>query len=217
MAVGLVEDQPGTPIDDITKGDSAFSHSRFLRHVVGSDNEPILVSHSLKQGPTVFYAKFKINEVEKIYDHSVKHPVYTPSFSEMFEAKHRKDGKDFASSPGKWPKADDVDVSTLDERCWLVKDRGAYLMAATVERLKGEKEHNFVAYCEGCDPDVDEDVFDRCRAVFGGDDFSEVIPLDWLALAIEDAKATGIDCMIIKVTKNNLALVRANRTPSRGK
>jgi hypothetical protein len=42
---------------------------------------------------------------------------------------------------------------------------------------------------------------------FGGDDFAEGLPLEWLKIAIENAEKTGVDLMVIKVTENGLELM----------
>jgi len=162
-----------------------------------------------------FYAKFPIQGVKRIYEHSIKNPVYLPTFSELFEAEYRTDGKDFEATEAKrWPTADDVDKTKLRPRFYLVKDSGSYIMAATEKRLpgdddaeKGQSGYNFVVYCEGCNPHVDDDYYDRQQSVFGGDDFSEGLPLEWLRIAIEHAERTGTDKMVIKVTKNGHELI----------
>jgi hypothetical protein len=167
----------------------------------------------------MFYAKFPIEGVKKIYEHSIANPVFTPTFSQLYEAEYRKDGKDFEETEGhSWPKADEVDNEKIPQQFFLVKDSGAYLMAATVERLPGEEDaekgrsgYNFVVYCEGCNPSVDDDYWERQQAAFSGDDFSEGLPLEWLKMAIDNAEAVGIDMMIIKVTKNGLELMKGKR------
>lgn len=157
----------------------------------------------------VFYAKFPIEGIKKIYEHSIANPVFQPTFSDMYEAKYRKDGKPFKETKKRpWPTADEVDNSKLKPSWLLVKDRGAYAMANTEERLPGEESVNFCVYCEGCDPDVNEDYYDRQQAVFGGDDFGQALPLEWLKMAIDNAEACGIDIMIIKVTEEGFELVR---------
>lgn len=154
-----------------------------------------------------FYAKFDISGIKKILAHSKQYPVFTPTFSQLYEGRYRKDGIDVPVSIENKVSADDVDKTKLPAMFALVKDRGAYVMALTEERLKGEKSHNFVVYCEGCDPDKDDDVYDRCRQIFGGDDFSEGLPLEWLEIAVEDAEKSGTGMMIIAVESDNLALV----------
>jgi hypothetical protein len=154
------------------------------------------------------YAKFDIEGVKKILEHSKKNPIFTPTFSQMFDARYRKDGKDFVETEGKpWPKPEDVDETKTPRQFSLVKDDGIYIMAGTKERLPGEDTHNFVVYAEGYDPKKDDDVWMRSREAVGGDDFSEGLPLEWLEMAVANAEASGIDMMIIKVTKTGMELM----------
>jgi len=157
---------------------------------------------------TTFYAKFAIEGVRKILEHSKAHPQFLPSFSQMYDAKHRKDGRDVDFRSGEKVSVDDVDPATVEPSFNLCKDDGAYLMANTKQRLAGETTHNFVVYCEGCDPTQDDDIYDFVRHAWGGDDFSETLPLTWLELAVENAERCGIDLMILKVTKNGIELMK---------
>jgi len=159
----------------------------------------------------MFYAKFPIEGVKKIYQHSIENPVFDPTFSQMFEGRYRKDGKDIPVGASHWPKVEEVDKSKLPAQVALVKDGGAYIMAATEKTLPGEKTANFVVYCEGCNPDVDEDYWTTQQRAFGGDDFAEGLPLEWLEIAIENAEKLGIDVMIIKVTKERMELVTGRK------
>jgi len=155
-----------------------------------------------------FYAKFDIEGVKKILEHSKKNPLFTPTFAQMFEASCRKDGKDFKETDEKrWPTADEVDETKVPAQFSFVKDDGIYIMAATKERLPGEDTLNFVVYAEGYDPRKDDDVWMRSREAVGGDDFGEGLPLEWLEMAVENAEASGIDMMIIKVTKSGMQLM----------
>lgn len=155
-----------------------------------------------------FYAKFDLEGVKKILEHSKKNPIFTPTFAQMFAASCRKDGKDFKETDEKrWPTADEVDESKVPAHFSFVKDDGIYIMAATEERLPGEDTLNFVVYAEGYDPRKDDDVWMRSREAVGGDDFSEGLPLEWLEMAVENAEASGIDMMIIKVTKSGMQLM----------
>lgn len=60
---------------------------------------------------------------------------------------------------------------------WFVaNDHGAYVGASI-----GSGEGNSVIYYfKGCDPTKDEDFYDNAWAKFGGDDFGEMLPLEWL-------------------------------------
>lgn len=151
--------------------------------------------------------KFPIDGVKRILAHSLANPVFTPSLSQMFEGRYRKDGVDFSTEGGGWPTADDVDGRTLSPQTYLVKDAGTYLMAATEVVLPGDATENFVVYAEGMDPNKDSDYYDTSRRIFGGDDFSEVIPLDWLQTAVTHAEKHRQRHMVIRVSASNFTLV----------
>ncbi|MEG3617637.1 DUF3085 domain-containing protein [Magnetovibrio sp. PR-2] len=68
-------------------------------------------------------------------------------------------------------------------RLVLVKNHGIYITPVGAGPDK-------VIYAEGCDPNVEcetlrLDVYDRCAAFVGGDDFANDIPLEWLRMAVD--------------------------------
>jgi len=69
------------------------------------------------------------------------------------------------------------------EYLFIVHDDGVYLMSGATEILPNPKKKkgrsapaSLVAYAEGCNP-ADEDCWENSRALVGGDDFGEAIPL----------------------------------------
>ena len=59
----------------------------------------------------------------------------------------------------------------------LVKDDGIYVMSNGSPRdVKGKGPHCHVVYAEGFNPRKG-DVWDKCRAAVGGDDFVEFVPI----------------------------------------
>ena len=160
------------------------------------------------------YARFPIEGVKKIYAHSLANTVFTPAFGQLYEGKYRKDGRDIDVNLEYCPTADDVDIRKIPPQFFLVKDSGAYLMAATEATLPGEKSANFVVYCDGCNPDLDADYYERARRLFGGDDFAEALPLEWLNRAIDNASALNTPWMVVSVTNKSLRLVTGQATRS---
>ena len=83
----------------------------------------------------------------------------------------------------------------------LVKDDGIYLMSNGEPADIVKDPTRFVAYARGYDP-RDGDVWEKCRAAVGGDDFAETIPLD----------KTTIDCILggveltVRITSNAIEL-----------
>lgn len=136
---------------------------------------------------------FPIDEVELILMHSLSERRYTPSFAQMFQGEYRKDGKDVSTDGlpiNEWPKPEDVDTTKVPAQFYLVKDSGAYLMAATEVPLKQENGDNYVTYADGCNPKVDEDYYEESRRIFGGDDFAEPLPLGWMIRAVQEPRNT---------------------------
>lgn len=62
----------------------------------------------------------------------------------------------------------------------FVHDDGLYLMSTGIPHLErpDKPEASKVVYAEGCDPNRNEDFWDRSRELVGGDDFAEYIPIE---------------------------------------
>lgn len=99
--------------------------------------------------------KFKASEVARIVRHALTSPEHRSAYGQE-------------KNPG--------------PQLWLVGDRGIYLMSngSPVDKRDpdGESEALFVAYAEGCNPDVNEfDVWwENKRDWFGGDDGVDALP-----------------------------------------
>jgi len=66
----------------------------------------------------------------------------------------------------------------------LVGDSGVYLMNHSKKSNKTkENKGNVVVYCEECNPNIHEDVWERKREIFGGDDGVCPIPISWFTQA----------------------------------
>lgn len=74
----------------------------------------------------------------------------------------------------------------------LVGDQGVYLMSSGIPMLAKEKgEGSQVAYAEGTDPNGgDDDWYDNKRALYGGDDGVDAIPLHMFEQAMARDKET---------------------------
>lgn len=78
---------------------------------------------------------------------------------------------------------------------FVAKDQGAYIGAAT------SPTNQCIWYFEGCDPTTDG-WYDKTRELFGGDDFGEFVPVDWLEKVERDPTITR---MIVKIDEHQLA------------
>ena len=66
----------------------------------------------------------------------------------------------------------------------LVGDDGVYLMNHSKKSNKTkDNKGNGVVYCEECNPNIHEDVWERKREIFGGDDGVCPIPINWFTQA----------------------------------
>jgi hypothetical protein len=97
---------------------------------------------------------FSAAEVKPLLDHTLAAPAQ---------------GKAWGQEPFKEP-----------QLCF-VHDDGVYLMSngepRQLDPTRGES-FSLVAYALGCDPRIG-DVWDHCRELVGGDDFSEYLPAHW--------------------------------------
>lgn len=73
------------------------------------------------------------------------------------------------------------DCVTKNQQFFVAKDQGAYVGTA----------HN-VVYFRGCDPVKDKDWYDECRIKFGGDDFGEYLPLEWLDTVVKETSVKSV-------------------------
>lgn len=66
----------------------------------------------------------------------------------------------------------------------FVHDQGVYLMSngLPMDNISHSGSSAYVAYAEGCDPKINSNWWEASRALVGGDDFGEILPIDaaWL-------------------------------------
>lgn len=104
-----------------------------------------------------------------------------------------------------WPCADKMDKTKIKASFMLVGDDGLYLMGnhkSPNEPVNG-KVKNTVVYAKGCNPQTDDNWYDKKGATFGYDDGSATIPLSWFELA----KNKGKKEFSIKISKSSVSLV----------
>jgi len=61
---------------------------------------------------------------------------------------------------------------------FFVHDQGVYLMSNGVPTDMDSEQTAYVAFAEHCNPRIDNDWWDNSRELVGGDDFSEVLPVN---------------------------------------
>lgn len=83
---------------------------------------------------------------------------------------------------------------------FVAKDHGAYVGATAGSNADGTFE-NLVFYFAGCNPEKDEDYYENAMDKFGGDDFGEMLPAQWVHDA---AKLEGLTKSVLSVTGSNI-------------
>lgn len=92
-----------------------------------------------------------------------------------------------------------------DSPTWFIaKDEGAYVGHSVGER----PEQQCLWYFKGCDPKKNEDYYETCRRLFGGDDFGEELPIADLkaALALPEMKHVKVTCTKTSVRVESFCL-----------
>jgi len=111
-------------------------------------------------------------QVEILLAHSKNAAERSPSVEQLFDPRHRKDGK--APTEGHWPAIDEVDTATIPCGLWLVADHGIYLMSNAKQRdiVDPKTKRSRVAYAEGVNADTDDfdTWWENKRLYMGGDD-----------------------------------------------
>lgn len=111
---------------------------------------------------------FPAAEVRKLYEHARDAPRHGKAYGERGNGKPQlmivKDDGIYMMSNGEPRLLADGTIAKIEPP--LEKD------APEVER------HNYVVYATGYNPKVDGDVWQKCRAAAGGDDFGEHVDLD---------------------------------------
>lgn len=155
---------------------------------------------------------FSISEVKKLVDELNRAGSFTATTDDLFNADfypggelRNEAGQTMAEVESKggifWPSSRHIDKSHLRPMLILENDHGVYLM--TNAELEGSPaSRRTVAYAAGMDPEKDDDWDYYASSVFGGDDSSTVIPVDWFKLAEE----RGDRSFKIKVCENSVRL-----------
>jgi len=150
--------------------------------------------------------KFNLDEVKKLVDDIENATEHMLPYEELFskEPTFLKDGV-AKRNPKDLPYTnDEIDFTKVEKAFRLVKDNGIYLLSNAMHKdKKSPRESGLIVYAEGFNPEIDGDIWDKCRRVMGGDDCVISIPLDWYNYAIEK----GYKSFIISVSAKNIGLV----------
>lgn len=131
---------------------------------------------------------FDADEVQEHVEWSRQAEEFSPTFAQMCDPKHRKDGDEVPE--GEFPTKDEVDLSTLDPALHLVKDEGVYLMTNAANwSVFSEDGPSEPIYASGLGP---ESTFDSWVRAVGGDDFVRLIPLEWWEKRTPEERERGV-------------------------
>lgn len=83
---------------------------------------------------------------------------------------------------------------------FVAKDHGAYVGATAGSNSDGTFE-NLIFYFTGCNPHKDSDYYENAMDKFGGDDFGEMLPAQWIHDA---AKTERLTKSVLSVTGSNI-------------
>ncbi len=140
------------------------------------------------------------------YTHAKAMKEHCATFADLMNPALLKPG--CSMPPGQaWMESADLDRTKVPAAFHFVKDAGIYLMSNGSPALLDPQQvlrdpntqHSLVVYAEGYGPDN----WDGCREAVGGDDFAEVVGLDWY----EQALANQEEFLHLAVGSNSIQLV----------
>lgn len=143
---------------------------------------------------------FQLSEVLPLIEHSEQAPAQRVSMTHLFDKKYWKEGTPKPSDG--FVKEGDVDVSKIEQNVLLVKDDGIYLMSNGNPGLLLEEGRHKVTYAKNCNPKTDADCWETARALVGGDDFGEALPIAMFRQAINDRP--GAKQVVITLLKTRI-------------
>jgi hypothetical protein len=161
-------------------------------------------------------AAFKISGVKKLVEAMEKHQtedgIFSATIDMLFDGGNYPGGEPL-DSEGKpeydskmrffWPSADHILAENLVPKLQIVGDRGVYLLT-NIKQEESPLKSGLICYAEGCDPERDGDYYDNKVILFGGDDGSIEVPLEWAKWAIKSNKKH----LKIKITESSIELIK---------
>ncbi|MND15822.1 hypothetical protein D3C80_60560 [compost metagenome] len=153
---------------------------------------------------------FKIQEVKKLVDELKAAQAYSATTEDLFNPAMYPDGvprDEHGRSKQEagelfWPSSNRIDQSKVKPVLMLVGDHGLYLITnAKAEGTPASR--GTVVYAAGCNPKLDDDFYENKCDLFGGDDGSVSLPMEWAEWAIQNKKRT----FRLKSTRGSISLV----------
>lgn len=148
---------------------------------------------------------FKLKDVKLLAEHTKSSVSRRPTYDQQLDPNFAKDGTPKMSEDQMFASGSKhVDLKKIPAGFWLVKDSAIFLMSNGTPGLKDGEKPNKIVFAKGYDPNIDEDVWERCCDILGGDDFVTFIPLEWFEISEKDGKRT----FSLRVTPRSISLVR---------
>lgn len=153
---------------------------------------------------------FKIQEVKKLVDELKAAQAYSATTEDLFNPAMYPDGvprDEHGRSKQEagelfWPSSNRIDQSKVKPVLMLVGDHGLYLI--TNAKAEGSPaSRGTVIYAAGCNPKLDDDFYENKCNLFGDDDGSISLPMEWAEWAIQNKKRT----FRLKSTSGSISLV----------
>ncbi|PSX03947.1 DUF3085 domain-containing protein [Photobacterium angustum] len=145
-------------------------------------------------------AKFKVTELLSVLAAIEKANEFNPSFTDGFKSDLYpdnkvvdKNGNELESVDFETPDLSLIDKSLVEPKVMLKKDEGLYLMC----NVAGKKSP--LAYAEGCNPNTDNDYYDKSREIAGGDDFCEYLPISFFFKAVANKRILHLEITSEKI------------------
>lgn len=129
---------------------------------------------------------FKIQEVKKLVDELKAAQAYSATTEDLFNPAMYPDGvprDEHGRSKQEagelfWPSSNRIDQSKVKPVLMLVGDHGLYLI--TNAKAEGSPaSRGTVIYAAGCNPKLDDDFYENKCELFGDNDGSISLPMEW--------------------------------------
>ena len=157
---------------------------------------------------------FRWGDVEPLVRHAEASSRFSLSMPEQIDLVSERYGVDdvgqifdlmFTEDVDKW-----LDTQSGAAGLSLVGDHGVYLMSAGLPRQidpNGDGVTSVIAYAAGTDPAKDEDWYAAKRALFGGDDRSDKLPLEAFLDYARRYQPDSEHDLLIRLTADSIAFV----------
>jgi hypothetical protein len=137
---------------------------------------------------------FDAAALRPIVEWTVSHAPHVLTYGQQLDPQFLKPGVTLKA--GEWPKPEQLALESVPAALHWVKDDGIYLLSSSAERDIVDGTSSRVVYAQGYDPRTDADVWEKARAVVGGDDFVEALPIEWFTPLLTDESIVTVTLVV---------------------